>query len=198
MADRFPDYDVLAKRNTPSWNPQTRKVIDERIATAEPDVLTPEQRATLRRVVDRIVPQPVDRQPVNAAALVLHKVMKNGSEGFRHHRLPPVREAWTRGLDAIDAESRARFGHAFTVLGGEQADAVLRAIERGEAQAEAWADLPPELFWNWRLIPDIVSAYYAHPSAWSAMGFGGPASPRGYVRLRVNRRDPWEAREGPA
>ena len=53
MADRFPDYDVLAKRDTPSWNPQTRKVIDERIATAEPEVLTPEQRATLRRVVGR-------------------------------------------------------------------------------------------------------------------------------------------------
>ncbi|MCM8732378.1 gluconate 2-dehydrogenase subunit 3 family protein [Hephaestia sp. GCM10023244] len=198
MADRFPDYDVLAKRDTPSWNPQTRKAIDERIATAESDVLTPEQRATLRCVVDRIVPQPADRQPVNAAALVLHKIMKNSSEGFRHHRLPPVREAWQRGLDAIDAEACATFGRAFTLLGGVQADAVLRAIERGETQAEVWADLPPELFWNWRLIPDIVSAYYAHPSAWSAMGFGGPASPRGYVRLRANRRDPWEAREAPA
>ena len=32
MADRFPDYDVLAKRDTPSWNPQTRKVIDNRLA----------------------------------------------------------------------------------------------------------------------------------------------------------------------
>ena len=36
MADRFPDYDVLAKRDTPSWNAQTRKVIDDRLATAEP------------------------------------------------------------------------------------------------------------------------------------------------------------------
>ena len=28
VAPRFPDYDVLAKRNTPSWNAQTRAVVD--------------------------------------------------------------------------------------------------------------------------------------------------------------------------
>ena len=27
------------------------------------------------------------------------------------------------------------------------------------------------------------------------MGFGGPASPRGYVRMELDRRDPWEAAE---
>jgi hypothetical protein len=27
------------------------------------------------------------------------------------------------------------------------------------------------------------------------MGFGGPASPRGYVRLDADKRDPWEAAE---
>jgi hypothetical protein len=42
---------------------------------------------------------------------------------------------------------------------------------------------------------DIVLAYYAHPSAWSEIGWGGPASPRGYVRLDFNDRDPWEAVE---
>ncbi|MGH6677602.1 MAG: gluconate 2-dehydrogenase subunit 3 family protein, partial [Bradyrhizobium sp.] len=36
---------------------------------------------------------------------------------------------------------------------------------------------------------------YAHPAAWSEIGFGGPASPRGYVRLGANRRDEWEAAE---
>jgi hypothetical protein len=27
------------------------------------------------------------------------------------------------------------------------------------------------------------------------MGFGGPAAPRGYLRLGPDERDPWEARE---
>ena len=32
MPDRYPGYDVLAKRNTPSWNRKTREVIDRRLA----------------------------------------------------------------------------------------------------------------------------------------------------------------------
>jgi hypothetical protein len=195
MADRYPYYDVLAKRDTLSWNPVTRKVIAERLATAEPDTLPPERRATLRRLVDRITPQPEGRPPVNTTALLLHRIMANRPKGFRHHRLPSLREAWIIGLVAIDAEAQARHGQPFALLSDREADDLLRAIEAGETQADAWKAFPATLFWSWRLIPDIVSAYYAHPSAWSAMGFGGPASPRGYVRLLANRRDPWEARE---
>jgi len=194
MADRFPDYDVLAKRNTPSWNAQTRAVIDERLALASrDDVLTPDARATLAYLIDRVVPQPVGRPRVNALALVLDKLARDRRDGFRHHALPPLGEAWARGLAAIDAEAEARFAARFVHLEAVQADAVLSAIECDETITD-WP-FPPRVFWKWRLLPDIVGAYYAHPSAWSAMGFGGPASPRGYVRLDANRHDPWEAAE---
>ena len=195
MTDRFPDYDVLKKRDTPSWNEQTRHVVDARIAVGEPDVLTEPQRAILRKLVDRIVPQPENRAPVNATALVLQKIAANRGDGFRNARMPHLREAWERGLDAIDSEARERFGTGFAALDYAQADAVIAAIQKGDVQSDAWDNIPVDLFWSDRLIPDIVSAYYAHPSAWSAMGFGGPASPRGYVRLEANRRDPWEAAE---
>jgi hypothetical protein len=36
MAERYPGYDVLKKRNFPSWNDQTRRAIDERLAI-DPD-----------------------------------------------------------------------------------------------------------------------------------------------------------------
>ena len=55
--------------------------------------------------------------------------------------------------------------------------------------------MPPELFFAKRLLHDVVGAYYAHPAAWNEIGFGGPASPRGYVRMNFDRRDPWEAAE---
>lgn len=196
MADRFPDYDVLAKRDTPSWNAQTRRVVDARIALSEAEgVLTPVQRATLRALADRIAPQPEGRPPVNTAAILLDKLARDAGEGFRPAGLPRLVEAWQRGLDALDAEARARHTVAFASLDGGQIDALLTAVERGDVTPGAWGGLDHTLFWKWRLVPDIVSAYYAHPSAWSAMGFGGPASPRGYVRLGANRRDPWEAAE---
>ncbi len=53
----------------------------------------------------------------------------------------------------------------------------------------------PAEFFRARLLHDVVGAYYAHPSAWNEIGFGGPASPRGYVRMHYDRRDPWEAAE---
>lgn len=195
MADRFPGYDVLAKRDGPSWNPPTRAVIDERLALSdEADLLDPRRRATLRALAARIVPQPEGRAAVNAAAMVLVKIAQDDSDGYRPAALPRVREAWTRGLDAIEGEALVRHGRSFADLDGPAQDALLTAVESGKVATD-WNGLDPKLLWQWRIVPDLVSAYWAHPSAWSAMGFGGPASPRGYVRLGSDQRDPWEAAE---
>ena len=72
---------------------------------------------------------------------------------------------------------------------------MLREAEAGKLEGEAWGDMPSRLFFTERVLSDVVSAYYAHPTAWSEIGYGGPASPRGYVRLDLGRRDPWEAAE---
>lgn len=196
MADRFPSYDVMAKRATPSWNPQTRAAVDARLATPErTEALTPTQLATLRLLVERICPQPEGRVPANTLALVLQKIADDGLDGFRSADMPRTAEAWRRGLDALEAEARFHFAASFASLPPEQADELLRSVEAGEVQAPEWGDLPPKTFWGQRVIHDIVSAHWSHPSLWSAMGFGGPASPRGYLRLEANRRDAWEAVE---
>ena len=62
-------------------------------------------------------------------------------------------------------------------------------------KAEALGDMPPKNFFQHRIVHDCCAAYYAHPIAWNEIGFGGPASPRGYVRLDMDKRDPWEAAE---
>jgi hypothetical protein len=58
-----------------------------------------------------------------------------------------------------------------------------------------WAWLPAQRFFTTVVLKEVVGEYYAHPAAWSEVGFGGAASPRGYVRLGLNQRDPWEAPE---
>jgi hypothetical protein len=72
---------------------------------------------------------------------------------------------------------------------------LLKAVQNGEVDEKVWDGLPAKIFFEKRLLHDIVSSYYAHPAAWSEIGFGGPASPRGYVRMYFDRRDPWEAAE---
>jgi hypothetical protein len=198
MSNRYPGYDVLRKRDSPSWNDQTRAVIDARLAI-DPHkhiFFTAAEWPTLRAICDRIVPQPPDRaQPVPIAAMIDQMLDSGARDGYRDARLPPNPEAWRRGLSAIDAEARSGYGHAFQDIETSAQDGLLAMIQKGVAQHPLWGDMPPKLFFAKRLLHDIVAAYYGHPTAWSEIGFGGPASPRGYVRLNPDRRDPWEASE---
>ena len=198
MADPFPTYDVLAKRHTPSWNERTREVIDRRLAlSVAADVLSDTQLATLRAIAARVCPEPAGRPATTTVAMIVHKIAQDQGDGYRPTSLPRNAECWRRGLDAIDDEARQRHHCGFAQLEPHDADEVLRAIENGDGRSDLWRNLPAELFWKWRLLPDLVSSHWAQPSLWSAMGFGGPASPRGYVRMTENRRDPWEAIEQP-
>jgi hypothetical protein len=199
MPERYPGYDVLDKRDTLSWNAATRAVIDERLATANtPQFLNTDAWQTLLAVCDRIVPQPVGRAAVPVAALVDGKLASDERDGYRDASMPPWREAWQRGLSALDAESQARHGHRFHALDAEQQDALLQAMQEGLLNDEAWQGMPAKVFFSERVMHDILAAYYSHPTAWNEIGFGGPASPRGYVRMYFNRRDPWEAAEAHA
>jgi hypothetical protein len=86
-------------------------------------------------------------------------------------------------------------GVRFHALSPRERDALLARIQKGDVRTAAWTGLPPALFFAKRVLRDVVSAYYAHPHSWNEIGFGGPASPRGYVRMNYDRRDPWEASE---
>lgn len=189
---------MLAKRDSPSWNAQTRRVIDQRLAI-RPDehrFLTDAEWATLKAVCARIVPQPPDRtRPAPIAAMIDRKLAANGSDGYRDARIPTLREAWRRALGALDAEARALRSCLFREMSCADQDALLEAVQKGEVRDPSWGNMPPQLFFAKRLLHDALSAYYADPHAWNEIGFGGPASPRGYVRMNYDRRDPWEASE---
>jgi hypothetical protein len=109
--------------------------------------------------------------------------------------MPPLREAWVRGLAALDAEAQAAFGKEFASLKTVQQDALLEQAQSGQLRHRLWQGMACELFFSQRVLHDISAAYYSHPTAWSEIGFGGPANPRGYVRLAANHRDAWEAAE---
>jgi hypothetical protein len=196
MPERYPGYDVLAKRDTPSWNEATRHVIDERLAINDtPQFLDAEEWRTLTAICDRIVPQAEDRAPVPIAALVDRKLANDQRDGYRQASLPPLREAWRRGLAALDAAASAKHDQRFHALAAADRDDLLKAMQQGKLNGPEWGGMPSHTFFTERVAHDILAAYYSHPTAWNKIGFGGPASPRGYVRMYFNRRDPWEAAE---
>ena len=196
MKTPYPSYDVLDKWDTPSFNAQTRAVLDQRLhAVPGRRFFSPEEWALLEAITARLIPQPDRVEPVPITPWIDERVADNKGEGFRHDGMPLPQDAWRKGLAGIDGEARRRHGVAFASLAADLQDGVLTAVQKGEVDEALWADLPAAGFFSNILLKTAVSVYYAHPAAWSEIGFGGPASPRGYVRLGTDRRDPWEAKE---
>jgi choline dehydrogenase-like flavoprotein len=196
LPERYPGYDVLAKRESPSWNEQTRRVIEERLA------LDPEQHTfftdtewpTVRAICACTLAQEIgNARGVPLAAMLDAKLAKDTRDGYRDSRLPSPREAWRRALLALDAESVVRHGLRFHELTAPAQSDLLKLCQQGELRDPAWGDMPPTEFFNKRLLHDVVADYYGHPTGWNEIGYGGPAAPRGYVRMDYDRRDPWEA-----
>ena len=62
-------------------------------------------------------------------------------------------------------------------------------------RSAAWEGLPPKKFFSSLLLRAAINVYYAHPAAWNEIGFGGPAYPRGYANLGIDKLEHWERPE---
>lgn len=214
---RYPGYDVMRKRDSVSWDDATRAVIDHRLAQRNvARFCNALEWQTLQALCAAIIPQAAgtsansdeernearneahdkNREPaVPLAAYIDAKLADDVRDGFRDARLPPLREAWRTGLAALDAASRARHGVPFAQSRTASRDDLIRDMQRGALHGPEWHGMPSALFFTERVLHDLASAYYGHPQSWNEIGFGGPANPRGYVRMQANRRDPWEPAE---
>ena len=201
MAERFHtpyrDYDVLDKWDSPSWDETTRNVIRERLdQVPERRFLDRDEWNTLEAVCARLLPQPErGDNPIPIVPFIDRKLDRNQGDGYRYENMPELRTAWRLGIAGIEKEAHHRHQHPFTALEPEQQDEILRAIQSEQVEGDLWDELPSGRFFTQLLLKTVVGIYYAHPAAWSEVGFGGPASPRGYVRRGMDEHDPWEADE---
>lgn len=196
MDTRYRGYDVLSKWDTVSFDDRTREELTWRLRDIpQRRFLSEEEFDLLTAIVERLAPSFRDGVRPPIAHWIDDRLFNNFGEGFRFDGEPPLRESWRKGLAAIDAEARRRFAAGFAALDASQKDATLRAVQKGEVDAALWRGLRATTFFTHTLLKTVAALAYTHPSAWSDMGFGGPASPRGYVRLGFDQRDPWEAKE---
>lgn len=192
----YPTYDVLDKWASPSWNDQTRAAIRQRLEQVpKRRFLSDQEWSLLQAIVDRLVPQPDRDEPVPIVPWVDALLYHNHTPGFRYADMPPMRDSWRQGLRAIADEARNRHGSDFVEISPALQDELLRDVENNRVDRRCWGNLPAGGFFKYHLLKEVVGIYYSHPAAWSEIGYGGPASPRGYARLGANERDPWEAEE---
>jgi len=190
---RYPDYDVWKEND--KWDDHTRKIVVKRkAAQVEHQFFDPNQALLLQAIVSQLVN---DYRLEVLTFIVQHldeSVASPIGEAQRKVGVPPKQELYRQGLAGVDAESRKRYKSGFLSLKQEEQKAVLEAVSQGEIlDRQAWEQLSPVDFFK-RLLYDAVSAYYSHPLVWSDIGYGGPAYPRGYVRVEKGLTDPWEAK----
>jgi hypothetical protein len=194
--NRYPDADVLGQRG--HWDKATRDVVLDRVHNVPPfKHFHGSRRATLEALCERVIPQaekPAERRVPIAPWIDAH-CASDVLEGFRFDNMPANSEAWQNGLDGLDQAAQALFGRPFADLNGEGQDEVLRRVRAGDPPGAIWRDLPPKRWWTYVALRQIAGVYYAHPYAWDAIGFGGPAYPRGYFALNFGAPEPWEPRE---
>jgi gluconate 2-dehydrogenase subunit 3-like protein len=192
----FLTYDVLDKWDSPSWNDQTRAAIRKRLSDVpQRRFFSKEQWSLLEAIVARLMPQPDRDEPVPIVPWIDDMLHNNHGPGYRYADMPPMQDAWRKGLDAIAAEAFDRHGKSFEELNSKDQDELLSDVQHNRVESRYWGDLPAGGFFLHQLLKETVGIYYSHPSAWSEIGYGGPASPRGYARLGFDERDPWEAKE---
>lgn len=183
------------------WDEATRKVVLDRVQRIPPvRFFTPEEACFMQAVCARLMPQD-DRDEAHQIPIVQRideRLYEGRGDGYRYEDMPPDTEVYHLGLRAIDAVAHCLYGHSFVELSGHAQDHVLQTIHDEQPPAaagmEIWQQMSIIHFWG-MLLSDVIEAYYAHPYAWDEIGFGGPAYPRGYMRLEGGQPEPWEVKE---
>jgi hypothetical protein len=187
MRGRYPDYDVLTV--AAHWDPLTRRTVLERVANVPPiRFFTTQETQTLRAFCDVVIAQ--DSEPrIPVLEMVDAKLHAGRLDGFRHHDMPPDPETWRQVAAGLDQSTREH-GHesGFANAGSDRQHEIVERFSKGEL---AW-ELPTSKAWG-VVMRGVLGAFYSHPWAWNEIGFGGPAYPRGYIRLGAGQRERWEA-----
>lgn len=193
----YSGYSTLAQKK--SWDKATRTVVTERVERPSAIRFFSQQEAELLgAVIDRVLPQDdrAEESTIPILSVLDERLYKNSLNGFRYEDMPPDREAYKFAIKAIEEMAQVRFQESFVALTVHRQELILKSLHDGKPDPEnsIWQRMPVHRFWA-MLMEDCVTAYYSHPWAWDEIGFGGPAYPRGYMRLENGLPEPWEKGE---
>ena len=194
----YPDFDVAsADKWAFDWDEKTRRLVIARVRDVPPYRFFPEKEIAILEGVCAWAILQDDRAPaqrVPIAPWIDERLFKDEGDGYRYADMPNDREAYRLGLEGFDQTAQILFHANFVELDSQPQDKVIQSVAAGKPPGENWQQMSAQKFFQ-ELMKDMISNYYAHPAAWAEIGFSGPASPRGHIRLSLGQRDPWEAAE---
>ena len=184
---RFPGFDALAQAR--HWDAVTAGVVLSRLGKA-PDIrfFTPAEQAVATVLCDLLLGQ--DSEPrVPVLEFIDARLAGHETDGWRYEDMPEDGEAWRNSLRHLDDDAQAKFGCPFARCPADDQRALIRAVQ--DIASGDWHGMVAAHVWSlWTRY--VCTVFYAHPQAWSEIGFPGPAYPRGYKNPAVGAREPFE------
>jgi hypothetical protein len=188
--DRFPGFEVLSQAG--HWDEVTAAVVTSRVGPPPaPKFFTGPEEACARALLNLLTGQ--DRQDGEPAVPVLEmidvRLAARETDGWRYDDMPEDGQAWRDTLAYLDADAEARCGTSFADAPEEVQATLVQGVQ--ELKSAGWHGLPAGHVWSlWTRY--ACTAFYAHPAAWTEIGFSGPAYPRGYKNAGVGKLEPFE------
>jgi len=179
---RFPGYDVLSQRS--HWDAETYAAVMERLAPhLQRSFFSEAEERICRPLLDRLLANDDEGRQVPVFEMIDLRLATGSTDGWRYADMPPDAEAWRRSLAELERLS-------FASAGRPRQQQMLEAVRT----SDKFAGMPAPRLWSlW--LRYTCTAYYSHPWAWNEIGFGGPAYPRGYKNIGIDKREPWEVQE---
>ena len=186
---RFPGFDVLDQAG--HWDPVTAGLITARSGPPPaPQFFTAAEQTCARALLDQLTGQ--CDQPLGIALMEMldARLSAGETDGWRYADLPEDGQAWRDTLGYLDQDARAKHGTGFADVARPDQTALVQAVQ----DSKEWHGLNAARVWSlWTRY--ACTAFYSHPSAWSEIGFPGPAYPRGYKNPGVDKREPFEVED---
>lgn len=191
MIGRYPDYDVLS--TVDSWDAATRRVVLARLDKPGPlRFFEASQEPALRAFCDTVLA--LDAEPrIPVAEFVDAKLADGRLDGYQYDDMPDDRDTWRLVLSGLDESARVAGAESFAAADLATRESVVQQFADGELSGGSWEKVNVSRAWS-VVMRMTLSGFYSHPWAWNEIGFGGPAYPRGFMRLGgVGSREPFEA-----
>jgi hypothetical protein len=194
----YPEFDITnSDKWNLDWDEKTRRLVIDRMENVPSyHFFSTEEARLLEALCNCALPQDgrPEEQRVPIAPWIDERLYNGKGSGYRYEKMPEDRQAYHLGLQGFDETARCLFDADFIGLNRANQSEVMRQVAEGSPPGETWEHLSAVLFFQ-LFMSDVITNYYAHPAAWAEIGFNGPSSPRGHIRLLLNLRDPWEAKE---
>jgi hypothetical protein len=195
MVGRYPHYDVLEQAD--HWDEETRRVVLDRVQNVPPfRFFDTREVDTLKAFCDVVTAQ--DEEPrIPVLSYVDEKLHSGTGDGFQYYDMPGDGEVWRLLARGLDEEARKLTFDSFAAAPLEAQVGIVHRLAQAQLHGGTWDTTNAGRVWK-VTMRYVVQAFYAHPWAWTEIGFGGPAYPRGYGAFgspHLGEEESWEAQE---